>query len=257
MTGTSATAVVTDERASCDRHADAWDWTSGTRAPTRRRRSRRGWSCRRAGVSVHAEQAVAADDLRARCPARHGRPQSRTKAGTSRQAVRTPPGRPWRDSREREHFPCLARRGRCASVPWPRARRRGAASQGAVPRSSPGTRPCARRGAPRARAWAFARAGMSGATQRTDRVPSPCGWTLPFSRTKVMRRGPSRRPSSSVAPTCRPQSFSRSGGCRSSSLLASVSAGRRPAASERDDPSAPGADRFRSAWTGSVAVPPT
>jgi hypothetical protein len=47
LTGTSATAVVTDERVSCDRHADAWDWTSGTRALTRRRRSRQGWSCRK------------------------------------------------------------------------------------------------------------------------------------------------------------------------------------------------------------------
>jgi hypothetical protein len=40
--------------------------------------------------------------------------------------------------------------------------------------------------------------------------------TLPFSRAKEMKLGPSRRPSSSLAPTCRPQSSSHSGDCRSS-----------------------------------------
>jgi hypothetical protein len=39
---------------------------------------------------------------------------------------------------------------------------------------SPGTRPCARRGAPLAQASAFARARTSGTARRTDRVPSPC-----------------------------------------------------------------------------------
>jgi hypothetical protein len=37
MSGTSFGTVVSDERACSDRQADAWDWTSGTRAPTHAR----------------------------------------------------------------------------------------------------------------------------------------------------------------------------------------------------------------------------
>ena len=113
-----------------------------------------------------------------RCGA--GLPARRRRHGLGvRRAPRRAPGDhatpTWRSSASRRR-PRHPRRARA-----PRRLRRGAR---ALPRHarvasvrtaiSPGTRPCARRGAPRAQASACARAGTSGTARRTDRVPSPC-----------------------------------------------------------------------------------
>jgi hypothetical protein len=52
---------------------------------------------------------------------------------------------------------------------------------------SPGTRPCARRAAPRTRPSACARAGTSGTGPRSDREPSPCRCERRF-RSRARRR---------------------------------------------------------------------
>ena len=74
-------------------------------------------------------------------------------------------------------------------------------------------------------AFGVRRAGTSGTARRTDRAPSPCtcGTRVPFSRAKAMKLGPSRRPSSSLAPTWRPHSSSHSGGSSSIPLISGIS----------------------------------
>ena len=92
-----------------------------------------------------------------------------------RRSEHAPERRNQRRGRTSEHATRLLR-----ARPW------GGAQPGAFA-ISPGTRPCARREAPRTRPSACARAGTSGTGRRTDRVPSPCRCGRRF-RSRARRR---------------------------------------------------------------------
>jgi hypothetical protein len=78
-----------------------------------------------ANVAEFRPRTLAADDLRARCPARRGRLQSLDEAGTSLSAARTPSGRPSSESSAPAETPArqwssvvppASRGGRCLCV---------------------------------------------------------------------------------------------------------------------------------------------
>jgi hypothetical protein len=136
--------------------------------------------CARCGRAAPARPASCAHRRPAQLPAQpRGSPSrhTRRRAGALHRSRRASPDRrrPGRAAPSPSpHAPHCAHprrsRPRGPTPPRPRA----ACAPPAPTAISRGTRPCARRGAPRAGAWACGRAGTSGTEPRTGRVPAPC-----------------------------------------------------------------------------------